>query len=963
MSLRPPSPLALHPSFRRTPSLDSSTLTLYDTGSSLDERDLDWRPSSALSLLSHRGTADCQRTRRTPPPRDPLRRWCYILHGVLVILHVILLGMLVDHPEHRVTIASNSNELATLLSALLQAFYTIYTAILVFVTQRLALSGAVARRQMLTAVHDTFAAWNGLGASINVLWQQTEVAASVWSTLAIVVYLTCISVLHIASSSIIQFQAFNNTITSNLPSTSMWPGTSVNLSALHWSALAPVVPLMRQLPGLTIEGCTNATLYDVPTEASNFLNGSVTATTLRARCGLLSNISLQAVPHSMDLLNVSMSGIGPVTLYIPGPPWRDSVMQLRSIGTLSGSNPPQRCNHCFDLLFVSSTAMELGNMSASDVSVAMNWTYFPPGGKVQTSTTSVYFAACSLDARSNIAELVAPNNALELVLPAQPDTSSPWSVWSPGGNKDLTEGITTALQYVGPAPHRGFLQPVYYKDSHVPFFWSGLTPTGMDIYISSLLGINLTDNLALSYSQSSEGPRFTLSQNQLENAVSQMAAELIWLAGSANTGGGGFERTTGESSVTQQVLEWRLNINTTPICFASLASLIILVLGINILQIIWLGSQTLALHGQLHSVQIPALDGLRAAGMFDVCLAEPHRAHPRSRGSLHGGDSDSISLWDLQSGALGVQNLLERGMFNFDFDPYISGNSFPDSRARSSLRHWCYMLHGLLVLLHVVLLALLSCHPERRIVVSLNNDEATTLLSAMLQSFYTLYTAVIVFVTQRAVVVGIISQKQKLTTLHDISGAWSGIGAAINTMWQQTNVAVSTWAVASVTLYLASISVLHITSSTIMQFQEFNSTTSRAVQSTLTWPDPTVNLSSLDWKGSIVASVVPLMYQISGLSIDGLHQSTLFDIPSADTSSIYATVNTTTVQAHCGLLSNLSVFPEVESRTGQIFLGVNFSMPGVGSGRLPQVTLWKDVVKFLGTGSPVPQRSQASSAV
>ena len=38
-------------------------------------------------------------------------------------------------------------------------------------------------------------------------------------------------------------------------------------------------------------------------------------------------------------------------------------------------------------------------------------------------------------------ELVAPNNALEVVLPAQPDTSLPWSVWSPGGNKDLTKGV------------------------------------------------------------------------------------------------------------------------------------------------------------------------------------------------------------------------------------------------------------------------------------------------------------------------------------------------------------------------------------------------------------------------------------------------------------------------------------------------------------------------------------------
>ena len=90
-----------------------------------------------------------------------------------------------------------------------------------------------------------------------------------------------------------------------------------------------------------------------------------------------------------------------------------------------------------------------------------------------------------------------------------------------------------------------------------------------------------------------------------------------------------------------------------------------------------------------------------------------------------------------------------------------------------------------------------------------------------------------------------------------------------------------------------------------MQFQTFNSTIVNTVQSTLAWPNSSVNLRDLNWVD--IVPFVSIVNQFPDLSIEGLSTSTVYDIPSLVTpTSLYATVNATTVHASCGLLSNLS---------------------------------------------------------
>lgn len=159
--------------------------------------------------------------------------------------------------------------------------------------------------------------------------------------------------------------------------------------------------------------------------------------------------------------------------------------------------------------------------------------------------------------------------------------------------------------------------------------------------------------------------------------------------------------------------------------------------------------------------------------------------------------------------------------------------------------------------------------------------------------------------------------RSNLTSLHDMSCAWTGVGSAAFSLLQQRRVRVSFWMTFCITVYLACISTLHISSSSIMKFQTFNHTVVNMVQSTLAWPSPSVSLQDLNW-----TNITPLLTAIKTLptlSTTGLLSNTLYDIISAAPGSFNATVNATTVNAYCGLLSNLSLWSESFSINSSVF--------------------------------------------
>ncbi|KAH0828806.1 hypothetical protein J3R83DRAFT_3254 [Lanmaoa asiatica] len=494
---------------------------------------LDIRAAEGPSAIPHEDT----NTRQVKSPADHprvngLRRWCYSLHALLCILHLVLLVMLWSHPEHAFTIPFDNSILTVGLSAFLQAFYTLYTILLVFITQRLALSASLSRHQKLTTTHDISEAWGGLGAAILTLWQQTKIAASTITTILVFLYLACVSVLHVASPTIMQFQPYNASLKTVVASNSTWPGPSVNLSALTWAGISPLAPLMSNLNSsmLSTSGLVNTTLYDTFTGNQLVVNASVNATTIRANCGLLPILSSDSVAG----INASLSAVENVTVY-PGQPWKDEILFLNSVEYRCTTGT---CAY-HPLLFMVSTAMELDSSIQSPVSVNSTWQFTPidgQGAEAQTSSTIVYPVACSLyalhhqstlDMQHDIMWSTADRTIKCIVtsnghcgLPAMVQTQNP-SLWE-------------FLLQVSNAEYPGLFSPTEF------FCQQDFCPaiSTIELYIMSLLGVNM------------------------EVAVSQVAAELIWLAGQLGETNGGFVLSPTSNDVTEQVPKWRLNVVT-----------------------------------------------------------------------------------------------------------------------------------------------------------------------------------------------------------------------------------------------------------------------------------------------------------------------------------------------------------------------------------------------------------------
>jgi hypothetical protein len=108
----------------------------------------------------------------------------------------------------------------------------IYSSLLVFVTQVLAMRRSLRIRQTLTATHDNAAAWAGIGSATVRVWNQKAHSTSIISVLSAFLYLGNISILHITIPTLFSLQSFNSSpsfpvITHGLP--------ALNLSAYNLS--------------------------------------------------------------------------------------------------------------------------------------------------------------------------------------------------------------------------------------------------------------------------------------------------------------------------------------------------------------------------------------------------------------------------------------------------------------------------------------------------------------------------------------------------------------------------------------------------------------------------------------------------------------------------------------------------------------------------------------------------------
>ncbi|KAJ6523211.1 hypothetical protein B0H19DRAFT_1085833 [Mycena capillaripes] len=213
-----------------------------------------------------------------------------MLHSALVVIHLALVGIWARGSEHRFTVALENEKVASLLiTATSTAFGTIYSAILVFVTQALSTRRSLQMDQVLTATHDNAAAWAGIGAALLHLWYQKAVRASIGRTLIAVLYLMTISGLHITISSLFSLVTFNSS-RSFLATTRGLPAFNGTVNSQSNDEMEIYTPgslyfLPSVLDGTTSLGLQDGSLYDVLD--NNVLSGyaTVNASGFNITCG------------------------------------------------------------------------------------------------------------------------------------------------------------------------------------------------------------------------------------------------------------------------------------------------------------------------------------------------------------------------------------------------------------------------------------------------------------------------------------------------------------------------------------------------------------------------------------------------------------------------------------------------------------------------------------------------------
>ncbi|KAJ6484899.1 hypothetical protein C8R45DRAFT_931333 [Mycena sanguinolenta] len=326
---------------------------------------------------------------------------------------VSLLTMTHKGFEQRLTVTlANEKLVSFLITAITTTFGTIYSAVLVFLTQRLATRRNLQKDQMLTATHDNIAAWAGIGAALSLLWDQGKFSSrgSVMGVLCAVTYLAAVLGLHITSSSLFSLVAFNSNhtsgaITQGLPVVNGTFDTEelVIYEELITYAVGSLAFLPSVLNNPASPGLHGSTLYDVPNAPSSVPgNASVDATGFNMTCGFLPVptplvFSAERQAYSWDVS--AQQEYANITSTQPG--------------IVSHSMPP--------VFFFYSTIPIMDSNGNRGPLVELS----PP---MNTSVSSIQVFRCALTLVSQVAVL---DSQTQQILSVEPDLTKTTSKWSP----------------------------------------------------------------------------------------------------------------------------------------------------------------------------------------------------------------------------------------------------------------------------------------------------------------------------------------------------------------------------------------------------------------------------------------------------------------------------------------------------------------------------------------------------
>ncbi|KAH8792746.1 hypothetical protein DL96DRAFT_1657187 [Flagelloscypha sp. PMI_526] len=226
----------------------------------------------------------------------------------------------------------------------------------------------------------------------------------------------------------------------------------------------------------------------------------------------------------------------------------------------------------------------------------------------------------------------------------------------------------------------------------------------------------------------------------------------------------------------------------------------------------------------------------------------------------------------------------------------------------------CISLHLFFTLLHVALVVIMNLGFEKKTHIPLGYW--TTFWGAaiqiILQTFAILFLAGALFASQKIFMRRILLSHQTITSSHDQSKSWLGLGSALTTLLQQRSAHSGIRAVLFITIYLSASAVVKVTTSALFQLtpvfiSDFTSSSGTSLAPMRDFWDVTEVLSLPNRLHTVFMSLVLTQ---NSTSIDdstsslfssvGLQGNTLYDlIPVVENATGSVSVNTYSVNAKC----------------------------------------------------------------
>ncbi|KAJ7191489.1 hypothetical protein GGX14DRAFT_600487 [Mycena pura] len=431
---------------------------------------------------------------------------CFTLHLLLVLIHIAVLLSAIHHWEHRFTFLIEHQTTVSFWTAVVsQSFGTIYCAVLVLLTQKLAMQRTT-ELMTFTAVHDNISAWAGLGSALATLFNQVSVPASVLGTLSIVGYLGCIATIHVSIPAIISVDAFNATARVAIPvRTSGMPeyaNSSVMNATLDYMITFPgqLLPWRGIFDDSQMLGLSNGSLYevlDVTTPGND--KAQVSAIGFNITCGYLS-AEIQSV--TSDIMTLLVDGVANFTI--------GSDALLPNTVSVYPLGSPNNSLVMWTTIAISDSEGHQGSPILFDQqshSVLQNLTQL----NLNISQLELFRCSKSLVAQTGL--ISAQSNTI-VNGSLYPDIHKTQSIWVPGLELDfISQGsslLGNDLIIMSPvASRRSFLTPLDDKCENGGRF------------LMSYLGIDPFVNTS----------DMVLQLHDIENALSNLVALLFWTGG------------------------------------------------------------------------------------------------------------------------------------------------------------------------------------------------------------------------------------------------------------------------------------------------------------------------------------------------------------------------------------------------------------------------------------------------